>query len=103
MAPEQQQQNYAQVLIQLSDKEATPAVIAQLQSTLSKEIAGAYVTVHQLQTNPVEFPVPKVQISGTSDIDPNQESADNEHLRMLAGQVQDIVRMIQGVQVDLAE
>ena len=56
VSPEQQQQNYAQVLIQLSDKEATPGVIGQLQSALSKEIAGAYVTVHQLQTNPVEFP-----------------------------------------------
>ena len=98
VAPEQQQQNYAQVLIQLSDKEATPGVIAQLQSTLSKEIAGAYVTVHQLQTNPVEFPV-EVQISGTSDVDPTQESADNENLRTLAGRVQDILRPIRGVQL----
>ncbi len=98
VAPEQQQQNYAQVLIQLSDKEATPEVIALLQSRLSKEIAGAYVTVHQLQTNPVEFPV-EVQISGTSDVDPNQESADNENLRRLAGRVQDILRPISGVQL----
>jgi len=98
VSPEQQQQNYAQVLIQLTDKEATPGVVAQLQSTLSKEIAGAYVTVHQLQTNPVEFPV-EVQISGTSDVDPNQESADNENLRRLAGRVQDILRPISGVQV----
>lgn len=98
VAPEQQQKNYAQVLIQLSDKEATPGVVGQLQSTLSKEIAGAYVTVHQLQTNPVEFPV-EVQISGTSDVDPTQEPADNERLRMLAGRVQDILRPIRGVQV----
>ncbi len=98
VSPEQQQQNYAQVLIQLSNKEATPEVIGPLQSTLSKEIAGAYVTVHQLQTNPVEFPV-EVQISGTSDVDPTQEAADNERLRMLAGRVQDILRPIPGVQV----
>ena len=98
VAPEQEQKNYAQVLIQLTDKEATPGVIAQLQSTLSKEIAGAYVTVHQLQTNPVEFPV-EVQIYATSDVDPTQESADNEHLRMLAGRVEDILRPIRGVQV----
>ena len=69
-----------------------------MQSTLSKEIAGAYVTVHQLQTNPVEFPV-EVQIAGTSDVDPSQESADNEHLRMFAGRVQDILQSIRGVQV----
>jgi multidrug efflux pump subunit AcrB len=98
VSPEQQQSNYAQVLIQLSNKEATPAVIPQLQSALSKEIAGAYVTVHQLQTNPVEFPV-EVRISGTSDVDPNQESADNENLRRLAGQVQDILQPIPGVQL----
>ncbi len=98
VSPEQQQQNYAQVLIRLSEKEATPGVVAQLQSALSKEIAGAYVTVHQLQTKPVEFPV-EVQIAGTSDVDPTQESADNEHLRMLAGRVQDILRSIRGVQV----
>jgi multidrug efflux pump subunit AcrB len=73
VSPEQQQRNYAQVLIQLRDKDATPAVIGPLQSALSQEIAGAYVTVHQLQTNPVEFPV-EVQISGTSDVDPSQET-----------------------------
>jgi multidrug efflux pump subunit AcrB len=98
VSPEQQQRNYAQVLIRLSEKEATPRVIAQLQSTLSKEIAGAWVTVHQLQTNPVEFPV-EVRVSGTSDVDPKEESTDNERLRMLAGRVQDILRPIRGVQV----
>ena len=51
-----------------------------------------------MASNPVEFPV-EVQISGTSDVDPNQESADNEHLRMFAGQVQDILQSIRGVQV----
>jgi multidrug efflux pump subunit AcrB len=98
VSPEQQQRNYAQVLIQLRDKEATPRVIGPLQSALSQEIAGAYVTVHQLQTNPVEFPV-EVRISGTSDVDPSQEPADNENLRALAGKVQEILRPIAGVQV----
>jgi len=46
----------------------------------------------------VEFPV-EVQISGTSDVDPNRESVDNEQLRVLAGRVQDILRPITGVQV----
>ena len=98
VSPEQQQENYAQVLIQLTDKEATPEVVARLQSVLSQEIAGAYVTVHQLQTNPVEFPV-EIQISGTSDVDPMQEPADIENLRLLAGRAQDILRAIPGVQV----
>ena len=98
VSPEQQQQNYTQILIQLSEKEATPAVVGRLQASLSKEIAGAFVTVHQLQTNPVEFPV-EIRISGTSDVDPKQEAADNENLRMLAGKVQDLLRPIAGVQV----
>jgi multidrug efflux pump subunit AcrB len=98
VSPEQQQPNYAQVLIQLTEKEATPGLIARLQPALSKGIAGAYVTVHQLQTNPVEFPV-EVQISGTSDVDTKQEPVDNENLRRLAAGVQDILRPIPGVQV----
>jgi multidrug efflux pump subunit AcrB len=96
--PEQQQLNYAQVLIRLNDKEATPGMIGQLQSTLAKEVPGAYVTVHQLQTNPVEFPV-EIRLSGTSDVDPNRESADNEVLRSLATRVENILRPIPGVQV----
>ena len=98
VAPEQQQLNYAQVLIRLSDKEATPGMIAQLQSTLGNEVPGAYVTVHQLQTNPVEFPV-EVRLSATADVDPGREAADNETLRSLAAQVEDILRPIRGVQV----
>jgi len=98
VTPQHPQQNYAQILIQLSEKEATPGVINVLQPALSKEIPGAYVTVHQLQTNPVEFPV-EVRIFGTSDVDPSQEPADNENLRMLAGRVEDILRPVQGVQV----
>ena len=98
VTPQHPQQNYAQILIQLKEKEATPAVITQLQPALSKEIPGAWVTVHQLQTNPVEFPV-EVRIFGTSDVDPSQEPSDNETLRMLAGRVEDILRPVQGVQV----
>src|SRR5580704_11256567 len=52
VSPEQQQKNYSQVLIQLSEKEVTPEILAPLQSALSAEIPGAYTTVHQLQTNP---------------------------------------------------
>ena len=98
VAPELPQLNYAQVLIRLDDKEATPELMGPLQSALSKEIPGAYVTVHQLQTNPVEFPV-EIRISGTSDVDPKQEPADIENLRKLAGAVESILRPIPGVQV----
>jgi multidrug efflux pump subunit AcrB len=98
VSPEQQQRNYAQILIRLSDKDSTPGLIGPLQSTVSKEVPGAYVTVHQLQTNPVEFPV-EIRISGASDVDPNQESSDINQLRALADGVENILRSAPGVQV----
>ena len=97
-APELPQRNYALILIRLRDKEATPELIGPLQSAVSKEVPGAYVTLHQLQTNPVEFPV-EVRISGKSDVDPKDEPADIETLRNLAGAVENIFRPLPGVHV----
>jgi multidrug efflux pump subunit AcrB len=97
VSPEQQQSNYAQVLIELDDKDATPAVAGPLQQALSREIAGAFVVMKQLQSNPVAFPI-EVRIFSVSDIDPVDEPADIENLRKLAGQVQDILRAAPGVQ-----
>src|SRR4030095_7264439 len=65
---------------------------------VAKEVPGAWVTFHQLQTNPVEFPV-EVRISGTSDVDPKDEPEDIETLRGLARSVEDILRPVPGVQV----
>ncbi len=96
-SPEQQQPNYAQVLIQLSEKEATPKLVKPLEAALSSEIPGAFVMVKQLQTNPVEFPV-EIRIAGTSDVDPKDEAEDIRNLRRLATQVQDILRPLNGVQ-----
>ena len=98
VSPEQQQLNYAQILIRLSDKNATPDLVGLLQSAVAREVPGAYVTVHQLQTNPVEFPV-ELRISGTSDVDPAGESADIENLRALAGGLEKILGAVPGVQV----
>ena len=98
VAPELEQRNYAQILIRLRDKEATPRLAGPLQSAVEKEVPGAYVTVHQLQTNPVEFPV-EVRISGTSDVDPKEEPADMEDLRALSGAVENIFRSVPGAAV----
>jgi multidrug efflux pump subunit AcrB len=97
-APELPQRNYSLILIRVHDKEATPELIGPLQSAVSKEVPGAYVTLHQLQTNPVEFPV-EVRISGTSDVDPKDEPADIETLRKLAGAAENILRPLPGVHV----
>ncbi|HLH15596.1 MAG TPA: efflux RND transporter permease subunit [Bryobacteraceae bacterium] len=97
-APELPQRNYSLILIRLRDKEATPRLIGPLQSAVSREVPGAYVTLHQLQTNPVEFPV-EVRIAGTSDVDVKDEPADIETLRRLAAAVENIFRTIPGVHV----
>jgi multidrug efflux pump subunit AcrB len=98
VAPELPQRNYSQILIRVRDKEATPELIEPLQAAVAKEVPGAWVTFHQLQTNPVEFPV-EVRISGTSDVDPKDEPEDIETLRGLARSVEDILRPVPGVQV----
>jgi multidrug efflux pump subunit AcrB len=98
VAPELPQRNYAQILIRLRDKEATPELMEPLQEAVAKEVPGAYGTFHQLQTNPVEFPL-EVRISGTSDVDPKDEPGDIETLRALARSVENILRPIPGVQV----
>jgi multidrug efflux pump subunit AcrB len=98
VAPELPQRNYAQILIRVRDKEATPELMEPLQATVAKEVAGAYVTFHQLQTNPVEFPV-EIRLTGASDFDPKDEPSDIEALRALARNVEDFLRPIPGVQV----
>ena len=64
VAPEQQQLNYAELLIQVSDKEDTRHLVPVLQDRLSRKIAGARVDVRQLETGkPVGIPV-AVRIAG---------------------------------------
>src|SRR5947208_3637284 len=57
ISPEAPQTNYAQVIVQVSDKEATPKLIGHLQNALNKQVPGSWITVRQLQTNPVQTPV----------------------------------------------
>src|SRR6266478_806575 len=68
IAPEATQTNYAQVIVQVRDKEATPKLIGPLQDELNKQVPGAWITVRQLQTNPVETPV-EVLVTGQADTD----------------------------------
>src|SRR2546426_7587192 len=61
--------HYTQAIVQGGDKEATPKLIGPLQDELNRQVPGAWITVRQLQTNPVETPV-EVLISGQADTDP---------------------------------
>src|SRR5438552_15106775 len=98
ISPEATQTNYAQVIVQVRDKEATPKLIGLLQDELNKPVPGAWITVRQLQTNPVETPV-EILISGQADTDPRDEIRDVQTLRTMASQAMDIVRQAPGVAV----
>src|SRR5258708_3799189 len=98
ISPEAPQTNYAQVIVQVSDKELTPKIIGPLQAALSREVPGAWITVRQLQTNPVETPV-EILISGQADTDPRTEIQDIQTLRTLASQAMAVVRQSNGVAV----
>jgi multidrug efflux pump subunit AcrB len=81
-APEQRQQNYAQVLIELLDKHDTGHVIGRIQAALNETIAGARLDARQLETgSAVGLPI-AIRVSGD----------DIPTLRKLAGQVAAILR-----------
>jgi multidrug efflux pump subunit AcrB len=98
ISPEPTQTNYAQVIVQVSDKELTPKIIGPLQSALSRQVPGAWITVRQLQTNPVETPV-EILISGQADVDTKDEAADIQTLRGIATQAMDVLRQSAGIVV----
>ena len=98
ISPEATQANYAQVIVQVRDKEITPRLIGPVQDALNRQVPGAWITVRQLQTNPVETPV-EVLISGQADTDPRMESDDIRALRAIASQAMDVVRQAPGIAV----
>ncbi len=62
--PEQQQLNYAQILVEVRDKHFTNEIVGPLQTALSREVPGARIDVRQLETGkPVGIPV-SIRISG---------------------------------------
>ena len=84
MAPELQQLNYAQLLIQVRDKHDTQTLVPLIQQALSTQIAGARLDVRELETGkPVGFRFPYV-FAGT----------DIAELRALGEQVKAVFRSI---------
>jgi multidrug efflux pump subunit AcrB len=82
VTPEQQQPNYAQLVVEVADKHDTAAIIAPLQRALSSEVPGARIDVRQLENGkPVGIPV-AFRIQG-----------DDEHvLREIADKAKAILR-----------
>ncbi len=84
VSPEQQQLNYAQIIVEVADKHYTNQLVGTLQTALSKRIPGARVDVRQLETGkPVGIPV-SIRISG----------ADPAVLRQLSAELQEILRKV---------
>jgi multidrug efflux pump subunit AcrB len=84
--PERRQLNYAQILIEVSDKHFTNELVGPLQTALSREVPGARIDIRQLETGkPVGIPI-SVRISG----------ADTEVLHRLSSDLQAIFRAQHG-------
>lgn len=91
VTPEPQQPNYAQVLVRVTDKDVTPDIVGPLQAHLSANMPGAIVDLHQLQTNPIPYPI-AVRLSGRATVDASAEEKDVRTLRRLSAEVQKIIR-----------
>lgn len=88
VSPELQQLNYAQLIIQVKDKDDTPDLVGLLQERVSSKVAGARVDVRELENGkPVGIPV-AVRISGE----------DVNELRRLAERAKMILRNTPGAE-----
>src|SRR5271165_1802274 len=90
VSPEMPQTNYAQMIVEVTDKEASPKLARPIQDALDKEVPGAWITVRQLQTNPVDNPI-ELLISGQEDVDARNEASNIRTLRQIAANAQGIV------------
>ncbi|HTR63002.1 MAG TPA: efflux RND transporter permease subunit [Candidatus Binataceae bacterium] len=92
---ESPQSNYAQMIIEIYDKEDMPKLVGPLQTALSDSVPGAWLDVRQLQTNPVQYPV-EVHVFGQGDLTPEEEKAEFATLRDVSGKIRDIFASIPG-------
>ena len=93
VSPQLQQLNYAQVIVEVTDKEVTPEFVKHLQPIMNASIPGARVDVRQLQYAAIDFPL-DILISNQADVSVSQSAEDIRTLRRLAGQLEDIFRSL---------
>jgi multidrug efflux pump subunit AcrB len=93
VSPEIQQLNYAQIVVQIDDKEDMPELVGPLQAALSSKVPGARIDVKQLQTNPVEQPI-QILLSNQADVASDRDAQNLRTLRDLASNVEDILREV---------
>ncbi len=90
LSPQARQLNYAQVLVELTDKQATPQFVNQVQPILTSSLPGVRADYRQLQTNPVNYPI-EIRVSNQADVSSTAGAADISTLRGIARQVEDIL------------
>ncbi|HKE32854.1 MAG TPA: efflux RND transporter permease subunit, partial [Candidatus Angelobacter sp.] len=93
VSPQLQQLNYAQVIIEVTDKEITREFVRHLQPVLAANIPGARTDVRQLQFAAIDFPL-DILIAHNADVSAAQSAEDIRTLRRLAGQLEDIFRSL---------
>jgi multidrug efflux pump subunit AcrB len=91
LSPQAQQLNYAEVLVELTDKDVTPQFVDQVQPVLSATVPGARIDLRQLQTNPVNYPV-EVRVTSRADVGTAGSAQDIRTMRQIAAQVADVLR-----------
>jgi multidrug efflux pump subunit AcrB len=90
LSPQGRQLNYAQVLVELTDKEITPDFVNQVQPILTASLPGVRADFRQLQTNPVNYPV-EIRIANQADVSTTASAEDIRTLRSIARQVENIL------------
>ncbi len=91
LSPQAQQLNYAEVLVELDDKDITPEFVDQVQPVLSAQVSGARIDMRQLQTNPVNYPI-EIRVTSRADVGTAGSAQDIRTMRQIASQVAEILR-----------
>ncbi|MGC2110180.1 MAG: efflux RND transporter permease subunit [Candidatus Korobacteraceae bacterium] len=91
VSPQPKQLNYAQVLVQLTNKDITPDFVSQVQPVLSSRLPGVRCDYRQLQTNPINYPI-EIRVVSQADVGTAQSAEDIAEMRRIASKVEDIVR-----------
>jgi multidrug efflux pump subunit AcrB len=93
VSPQLQQLNYAQVIMEVTDKEITPEFVQHLAPIMAAKIPGARIDVRQLQYAAIDFPL-DILIAHNADVSAAQSGEDIRTLRRLAGDLEDIFRSL---------
>ena len=100
IAPQQQQKNYAQIIIKLNKRSDTPTLAPLFQKAISEKIPGAHIEVRQIQLNAVDYPI-QIHLIGRADINSDLETEEQDiaTLRTLAEELKSILREVPETQI----